>query len=390
MFGRDLFAYRIYNMADSTDMSKSRIDFYFAVVNDILTFYKKDGGYKARYEISAIVYDGKEAIAERAVTGRANVQDYKATNLRTNPSMHSFSMSIKPGNYKVVIKITDVESGKAVEKEEKINLKDFSGNKLRIGDPVFVDSIDCSMKKPKYLPNLKNSFNDINSDFAVYVEIYPPRKSKVKADFVVHNSAGKKLFLSPKEYSIENSASVIRECIHLRDYLTKPGEYYLDIKARAGDQTASVRDAFHVFWGNLEMLDNNIDIAIEQLALVGNKKTVDSMRNAPADQKKILFDQFWEQRDPTPDTRKNELKLEFYRRVDFSNKNFTEISSRRPGWQTDRGRIYIKYGPPSNVARHDMEMNMPATEIWTYDRLGRKYIFVDHERNGIFRLVKIE
>jgi len=391
MFGRELFIYRMYNMADSTDFSKSRVDFYFGVLNDILTFYKKDKGYEARYEISAIVYDDKEAIAERSVAGRINVQDYDETNLRSDPSRHSFSISLDPGDYKVLVKITDSESGEAIEKEEQLNLKDFSDKKLHIGDPVFTDSINCSSTKPVYRPNLANSFNDINSDFAVYVEMYPPQNSaKMKTDFIVHNSEGEKLFLSPKEYTLDNDSQIIRECINLRDYLSQPGEYYLNINAQAGKHKESIRRAFHVFWGNLEMRDNNLTIAIEQLALVGNKKTIDSMRNAAEKQKKVLFDRFWERRDPTPETRTNELKLEFYRRVDFSNKNFTEISSRRPGWRTDRGRIYIKYGPPSDVSRHDMEMNMPATEVWNYDRLDRKYIFVDHERNGVFRLVKVE
>jgi GWxTD domain-containing protein len=55
---------------------------------------------------------------------------------------------------------------------------------------------------------------------------------------------------------------------------------------------------------------------------------------------------FWLRRDPTPDTIENEFKDEHYRRIVYANERF---SGRVPGWKTDRGRIYIAYGPPDSI-----------------------------------------
>ena len=59
-----------------------------------------------------------------------------------------------------------------------------------------------------------------------------------------------------------------------------------------------------------------------------------------------FIEQFWLRRDPTPGTVENEFKEEHYRRIAYSNEHFATVI---PGWKTDRGRIYIMWGPPDEV-----------------------------------------
>jgi GWxTD domain-containing protein len=58
---------------------------------------------------------------------------------------------------------------------------------------------------------------------------------------------------------------------------------------------------------------------------------------------------FWNNRDPTPETVENEYRDEYYRRVIYANERF---SAGIPGSKTDRGRIYIVYGPPDEIESH--------------------------------------
>ena len=55
-----------------------------------------------------------------------------------------------------------------------------------------------------------------------------------------------------------------------------------------------------------------------------------------------FIEAFWQRRDPTPDTEENEFKEEHYRRIAYANEHF---AAGIPGWKTDRGRIYIVFGP---------------------------------------------
>jgi GWxTD domain-containing protein len=67
------------------------------------------------------------------------------------------------------------------------------------------------------------------------------------------------------------------------------------------------------------------------------------------EERQQFVEQFWLRRDPTPDTEENEFKEEHYRRIAYANDHF---ASGIPGWKTDRGMIYIKYGAADEVESH--------------------------------------
>ncbi|MGO9402163.1 MAG: GWxTD domain-containing protein [Terriglobales bacterium] len=62
-----------------------------------------------------------------------------------------------------------------------------------------------------------------------------------------------------------------------------------------------------------------------------------------------FIEAFWQRRDPTPDTEENEFKEEHYRRIAYANEHF---AAGIPGWKSDRGRIYIVFGPPDEIESH--------------------------------------
>ena len=73
--------------------------------------------------------------------------------------------------------------------------------------------------------------------------------------------------------------------------------------------------------------------------------------------------EFWEQRNPNPGSKENAFKEEHYRRLAFSNQHFAE---RVPGWKTDRGHVYIVYGPPDSIRKHPLSATNPSEELWSY------------------------
>jgi len=84
-----------------------------------------------------------------------------------------------------------------------------------------------------------------------------------------------------------------------------------------------------------------------------------------ADEERDEFiEQFWRRRDPDAATASNEFKEEHYRRIQYANERFTAGLA---GWKTDRGRIYIKFGPPDDIDDH------PA---------GSTYVRPGHEGGG--------
>jgi GWxTD domain-containing protein len=67
------------------------------------------------------------------------------------------------------------------------------------------------------------------------------------------------------------------------------------------------------------------------------------------EEREQFIEQFWQRRNPDPDSPENTYKEEHYRRIAYANEHY---ASGIPGWKTDRGRIYIMWGPPDEVDSH--------------------------------------
>ncbi len=75
------------------------------------------------------------------------------------------------------------------------------------------------------------------------------------------------------------------------------------------------------------------------------------LRLSTNEEREQFIEQFWLRRSPNPDLPDNEFKEEHYRRIAYANEHF---ASGVPGWKTDRGRMYITFGPPDEIESHPM------------------------------------
>lgn len=97
-----------------------------------------------------------------------------------------------------------------------------------------------------------------------------------------------------------------------------------------------------------------------------------------------LKKEFWKRRDPDPSTEENEFKREYDNRIEKANKAF--VSEGKSGWLTDRGRIFILFGPPTERLTDYSERDPynRCQEIWYYGNFP--VIFIDRACSGNFRL----
>ena len=104
---------------------------------------------------------------------------------------------------------------------------------------------------------------------------------------------------------------------------------------------------------------------------IAEKSETQAFRALTRDEDRILFtERFWAVRDPHPETMTNEFRQIFWERVREANERFLDSSSE--GWHTDRGKIHILYGPPSEIQdeteyRTDDPTSMGGVIRWIYD-----------------------
>ena len=108
-----------------------------------------------------------------------------------------------------------------------------------------------------------------------------------------------------------------------------------------------------------------------------------------AESRREFIKDFWDKRDPDPDTENNEFKEEFEKRLDYANKHFREG---RKGWNTDRGRIYVFLGPPEKT---DEYFPQPTAELrgrviyWIYYQYDLGIEFMDEKGIGDYAITQI-
>src|SRR6202166_2669592 len=104
------------------------------------------------------------------------------------------------------------------------------------------------------------------------------------------------------------------------------------------------------------------------------------------EEREQFIEQFWQRRNPDPDSAENIFKEEHYRRIAYTNEHF---ASGVPGWRTDRGRIYIMWGPPDEIESHPSggSYDRPAQEgggqTFTYPVENWRYRYLEGLGNDV-------
>ena len=119
------------------------------------------------------------------------------------------------------------------------------------------------------------------------------------------------------------------------------------------------------------------------------------------EEREQFIEQFWQRRNPDPESPENTFKEEHYRRIAYANERF---ASGIPGWRTDRGKMYIMWGPPDEIESHPSggSYDRPASEgggqtsTYPFEQWRYRYLegigndvnleFVDPSMTGEFRL----
>jgi GWxTD domain-containing protein len=364
-----------------------------------LIFLRKNGVYESDYAVYVKILDESKKLVETAVvTGSVVVADYEETRSVTRTTRASKQFQVAPGEYVVACSVEVKNTQRLFEKQVPVTVPVFLQAGIGVGKPrLFAADIDTSRVLPAMAQ--ASAYDDLHGrekEKAVFADLdkHPLLVFEVYSEKEGSDSVGCELYFEvvDKQDVVHAYGRTGIRIVGLQNqfavYLDvdewAPGAYEFHVKAVQTDPFRQATSAFSfVLAYTRAMLTKDIDRTTAVLSLIGESEEVEEFKRAPESERGRLWEAFWARRDPTPGTAENEALEEHLRRVQFAIEHYSDAA---PGWRSDRGKVYVKYGEPDH-----MEVKIePQFEgeylIWYYYKENRRFVFWDRSGLGDYRL----
>jgi len=388
-----LFFWDVVNFR-SSEVGKSCLELFLKIPYDEVQFlYQKDRTYKAKYEVSVVVFDDKNFQVDGKIWENSiNLKEFDLTNSRKHYSFTSHSFDVLPGTYRVTVGVMDMETKQTTTQSAQVEARDFSTDAISISDVMIADSIAVDVAgKVTPFPAVNTPRREVGHLYG-YFYLYSNRDyGPFKVELSIRNAKRKKVYSDSRKFEREGNATPV--VFEIADKNMPHGMYALKIKAKTGKQKAEYQKVFFIRWEGVPVSAAGLEAAIDQMRYIARGKNYKKIKKAEPDSQRQAFRRFWKSLDPSPSTERNELMEEYYRRVEYANAHF---SGMQEGWRTDRGMVYIVLGPPDDVERDPMMRTywenwltgrpIKAWQVWQYYDLNRYFVFFDEDGFGDFKL----
>ncbi len=437
-------------------------ELYILIPNREIEFINRGtAGHEADMDVSVIFrrWPSGELLLQERINTKLTVSSSEEAKGVHDLQVLQKSFEIDPGPYEVVVELTDRNTmgfgffhlfGRDPQRGSasgRFVARRFRDQGLEISDFLFTRGAEERVEET--VPNPNRLYGAMMPTLSYYYQVYDlirvqsnegsdyfVRHEVIDSDRKVHIQEDRILSVRGEQEQFEAQMS--------HNLASLPGGVYkLRVTVRPESRSDSViaESPFHVIWRKSDLTgisenrasqaDFFAEIEVEQeirslrYILVPDDLTL--LEKLSPDEQEEWIEQYWTDRDPTLETEANELRMEHYARIQHANHRFGAM--RVTGMESDRGRIYIRYGEPDQISsgfsaqsfmtplggfsqhtdqsqisgpRGGFNVEEKAYEIWTYSERGRflgdrrnrgaglqlQFVFVDVEGWGNYSLIQ--
>lgn len=381
---------------------------YYSTFELTLEVFKAEDANFDEKSMKNISLDDLEQAGRTFWSDTAYAKSYQESNSGNKFISGYIRVNLKPGTYNYVLQMKRGDQTESqISQTKSVKITPFS--KKQSGDFLLSPKLISNAQSPRFILNTSGNNVEYAKDF--YAVGYIPQYDK-NASYTLEitkmsasgrdTTKGNTVFtqpLSPDHFKTDVYPQL--QYTNRKPYLSLTSSdngftyatvkipnsnwpnslYQITIKNDDNSNIVS-RDTYRSLWKDIPTSLLNLDVAVEMLRFIADKETVRKISRGSAAEREQKFRSFWKERDPTPNTEYNELLAEYYRRIDYTFENFTTENTL--GYNSDRGEIYIKYGPPETIERK-FPKSGATTEIWTYP--NRTFVFRATTGFGDFKLI---
>lgn len=411
------------------DDRSNRVELHLAVSDTQFVYKKENGVLRGYVDFTVLCVSGLDTVDRQSITFQSTVNGRQDTNRRT--MVQSRTMVLKTGRYTLYVKVIDRQrSVRSDSVKIPLFVRSFTATRTGISDILICDVTGDSSASGSTLNTLKRvtiPSKELSGDMPVlrsYVELYPAAGSMPGSDrnsrsgdsitvtYAIQDAARRPIL--DLSFVLAADSKMIPHFFEQPVHILPSGVYYLvafvtntsSVQADTIQSTKKfyiINPAYPPELSDLFSEDQlflssefatmsmqRIEEEYEKATRVGPDMELVSFRQLSTlnAKQKFIF-RFWYHKDPNPSTIVNERYEDFKKAVEYAKLNYANSFSPR-GWDSDRGRVILRYGFPTNINRviYNYDGAFPH-ETWEYDNVqgGVIFVFVDKRGSGNVTLV---
>lgn len=388
------------------DSSSIYLEVYYSFDQNDLTVVEKDGKSIVEGLIHMEIQDSSTGEYFLKKDWKVQNEVVSSEDENQNKSLIGIiNMVVPAGVYEMVVEGRDFNN-QEIKKvlKDKLITQPFNNTEAIISDIQLSTSIVQDGADPnsifykntlEVVPNPSMLYSNNNPVLFFYSELYNVLNSNSKMEKLLFKSSGNLVYNDSKFINSKQNSLVEVGLLNLSKYPTDTYNFVLTLidtvtkKAKVSNKkfylyNPGVEDTFSVANVNTNFISSEFGVYTEEecdnmhnyIKYISTKRENElySELDSLTAKREFLFN-FWSNRDPKPETVRNEYKDEFMERVEYVARNFG--NKYKPAYKTDRARIFLLYGMPDQLDRFPNEPNVKPHEIWFYNGIegGVQFVF---------------
>ena len=372
----------VYTVASESSDS-IRVLSYLSIPNHVLQFVKSSKGFKASYEATISIKRKKgDLVGRKNWSNDLITRTYLESTSKEIFNIHFNEFRVPLGeDYIISAELLDRDSNSSGIISKNLKLKKHSKD-LSLYSPFFLDYLNGDWGLiDNEIPLFRNILGEQLVRTTVFVSgsVSP---GPYEIDVIVTNP--KKQQLWEKTFQSVAQNNYFEKRIIIPDEISQQGlRSKVDIILKQNGKQKKESVILSISRLGISSSVGNISQAIQNMRYILDDDEWKKLSKAKSDEQERLFIEYWLSRDPTPETKENELMDEYFSRINYSNVNFKTYTD---GWKSDMGMIYVLFGPPDDLEVYNDPLSRMYQQRWHYYRINKFFDFVDENGFGDYKL----
>jgi GWxTD domain-containing protein len=381
-----------------TDTGDIIFEITYKVFHKDLLFQEYQGQMISQLDVELSIATAEdEVLYNKPFSNRIIVESAEST---INPEIFFIDkivVEVTPGIYKFRIDVRDRFGGEKIVWEK--TLEEILPAQTQLSDVELTSFqqantsdrfINFKRDNIIFLVNPNHLFNpEEQPELGYYFELYLPDTLKgehLQEDLKIISQNDSVYYEQLQEFTPDSSKKIFYDTISIDNW--KPGTYQLvvNIKDEKDSILASTKEMLYIAPPKPTLTEEDVEEEYKYAKYFMSSSERNFFNSLEDNESKMNFlNRFWRANDPNPKTEKSEFREEIIKRVNYANEHFSHF---KDGLETDRGRIYIRYGKPEEIIERGFDFRARPYIIWKYYQGGKRvYIFVDFSGQGDYQLV---